>query len=364
MGLISRSQMLTATERGNARLAEIAGELAETAGKGALAPFTSGQAARAVWDGLDLSRRREVIRTLTPVILHPAGRGARAYDLESKVARYAMLAGRRTSERGPVRPPSQAAGGPRYRPGRDPGSRLLLHHRAGWLREEGFSHAVSERVPGLVIPVRDVHGDLRFSQYRPDKPRMRDGKPAKYELPHRARLVLDVPPAVLTRLGSPARPLWITEGPLKADAAVSAGLDCIAMFGVWGCAGATAGAARPRWPDWEHIALAGRTVYLVPDSDAATNPKVADAIGGSVPCWPAGMPTCGTSTCPLLPMAARPAWMTGWPFTAPMLTGCWPWPPMSPRPVAHARGTGDSRHFWHTPSQGGAGARRPGRAAG
>jgi hypothetical protein len=38
-----------------------------------------------VWDGLDLSRRREVIRALTPVILHPAGRGARSYDLAAKV---------------------------------------------------------------------------------------------------------------------------------------------------------------------------------------------------------------------------------------------------------------------------------------
>ena len=46
LGLISRSQMLEATERGNARLAEIAAELAETAGAGALAPFTRGQAAR------------------------------------------------------------------------------------------------------------------------------------------------------------------------------------------------------------------------------------------------------------------------------------------------------------------------------
>jgi len=85
VGLVSRSQMLAATERGNFRLAEIAAELAEAAGKGALAPFTRGQAVQAVWDGLDLSRRREVIRALTPVTLHPAGRGARSYDVESKV---------------------------------------------------------------------------------------------------------------------------------------------------------------------------------------------------------------------------------------------------------------------------------------
>jgi site-specific DNA recombinase len=85
LGLVSRSQMLAATERGNARLAEIGAELAEAAGKGALTPFTRGGAVRAVWDGLDLSRRREVIRALTPVVLHPAGRGARCYDLAAKV---------------------------------------------------------------------------------------------------------------------------------------------------------------------------------------------------------------------------------------------------------------------------------------
>ena len=80
LGLISRSQMLEGTERGNARLAEIAAELAEAAGAGALAPFARGQAAEAVWAGLDLSRRREVIRALATVTLHPAGRGAREFD--------------------------------------------------------------------------------------------------------------------------------------------------------------------------------------------------------------------------------------------------------------------------------------------
>jgi hypothetical protein len=85
LGLVTRSQLLAATERGTARLAEIGAGLATAAGKGALAPFTRGQAAAKVWDGLDLSRRREVIRTLTSVTLHPAGRGARSYDVESKV---------------------------------------------------------------------------------------------------------------------------------------------------------------------------------------------------------------------------------------------------------------------------------------
>ncbi len=80
LGLINRSQMLNATERGNARLAEIGAGLAEATGKGALVPFTRGQAAAEVWDSLDLSRRREVIRALGTVTLHPAGRGAREFD--------------------------------------------------------------------------------------------------------------------------------------------------------------------------------------------------------------------------------------------------------------------------------------------
>ena len=79
VGLVSRSQMIAATERGNGRLAEIAAELATTAGKGALVPFTRGQAAADVWDSLDLSRRREVVRALATVTLLPAGRGARGY---------------------------------------------------------------------------------------------------------------------------------------------------------------------------------------------------------------------------------------------------------------------------------------------
>jgi hypothetical protein len=35
-----------------------------------------------VWEGLDLSRRREVIRALGTVTLFPAGRGARVFDAQ------------------------------------------------------------------------------------------------------------------------------------------------------------------------------------------------------------------------------------------------------------------------------------------
>ena len=91
LGLVSRSQMIAATERGNARLAQIGAELAAAAGKGALVPFTRGQAAEAVWADLDLSRRREVIRALATVTLLPAGRGAREFDVRK--VRVESLAG-------------------------------------------------------------------------------------------------------------------------------------------------------------------------------------------------------------------------------------------------------------------------------
>jgi hypothetical protein len=79
-GLISRSQMLAATERGNARLAEISAGLAAAASTSALAPFAAAESAQAVWDSLDGARKRAVIDALAEVIINPAGRGARVFD--------------------------------------------------------------------------------------------------------------------------------------------------------------------------------------------------------------------------------------------------------------------------------------------
>ena len=80
LGLVSRAQMIAATQRGNARLAEIGAQLAAAAGESALAPFTAGESARKVWARLDNSRRRAVIAALCTVTLYPAGRGARVFD--------------------------------------------------------------------------------------------------------------------------------------------------------------------------------------------------------------------------------------------------------------------------------------------
>jgi site-specific DNA recombinase len=77
LGLVSRVQMLAATERGNARLEEIADELAGAARESVLAPLVAAENAAAVWDGLDLARKRATIKTLMSVTLLSPGKGTR-----------------------------------------------------------------------------------------------------------------------------------------------------------------------------------------------------------------------------------------------------------------------------------------------
>lgn len=147
-----------------------------------------------------------------------------------------------------------------------------------WLHDQGFSRSVSQRIPGLVIPVHDVNGTVPFVQFRPDHPQVLNGKTRKYEIPRFTRLVVDVPPQVLGKMGDPAIPLWITESPPKADAGVSAGLCCIAVLGVWAWKGTNGRGGKVILPCWESVALNGRTVYIAFDSDSASNGKVAEAI--------------------------------------------------------------------------------------
>ena len=77
LGRISRAQMLKATEAGNARLAEIGTELDNAARENVLAPLVAAENAASVWAGLDISRKRAVIKTLMMVTLHSPGRGPR-----------------------------------------------------------------------------------------------------------------------------------------------------------------------------------------------------------------------------------------------------------------------------------------------
>ncbi|MBW3628870.1 MAG: DUF3854 domain-containing protein [Gemmatimonadetes bacterium] len=88
------------------------------------------------------------------------------------------------------------------------------------------------------MPVYGVDGEIKTYQHRPDQPRVTRGKALKYETPARSGMCLDVPRPIRHQLADPSVSLFITEGARKADAAVSLGLCCIALLGVWNWRGA------------------------------------------------------------------------------------------------------------------------------
>jgi hypothetical protein len=147
------------------------------------------------------------------------------------------------------------------------------------LKRLGFSDYQCN-VPTLLVPVYGVEGEIATYQARPDQPRIgKQGKPLKYETPKGSRMAVDVPPRVRPQVGDSSVPLWITEGARKADAGVSAGLCTIALLGVWNWRGTNEAGGKTALADWESIALNGREVYLVFDSDAMEKRPVHQALG-------------------------------------------------------------------------------------
>lgn len=178
---------------------------------------------------------------------------------------------------------------------------LLLSHHEKLIRDSGISvevaaargyrtvsakselarlgFAASQRlVPALLVPVWNVRGEIGTYQIRPDEPRVVEGKPLKYETPRGTRMVLDVPPTVRSKLADPRTPLFITEGARKADAAVSRGLACVALLGVWNWRGSNEQEGKTALADWEAIALNERPVYIAFDSDVTSKKPVRSAL--------------------------------------------------------------------------------------
>lgn len=146
------------------------------------------------------------------------------------------------------------------------------------LRDLGFG-VTQQRPPALVIPIWGVSGETVLHQTRPDNPRRNGtGRALKYETPAKARMALDVPPMVRPQLGNPEVPLLITEGARKADSAVTAGLCCVSILGVWNWRGSSDAGGKVALGDWESVALNGRSTYVVFDSDIATKPEVHEAM--------------------------------------------------------------------------------------
>ena len=145
------------------------------------------------------------------------------------------------------------------------------------LKSRGFSDS-QLRVPTLLIPIYDVHGELALYQARPDEPRIKNGKPIKYETLAGGRMVLDAHPSIRHQLADPKVPLWITEGIKKGDSLVSHGCCTIALLGVWNWRGTNEHGGKTVLPDWEYIALNGRRVYLAFDSDVMVKREVFQAL--------------------------------------------------------------------------------------
>ncbi len=132
--------------------------------------------------------------------------------------------------------------------------------------------------PGLLVPLYGPGGDVVLHQFRPDEPRIKNGRQVKYETPAGARMVLDVHPTARGRLGDPSVPLFVTEGVKKGDALVSQGLCAVALVGVWNWRGTNEHGGKTALAEWESIALNGRKVYIVFDSDVMTKPGVQKAL--------------------------------------------------------------------------------------
>lgn len=137
-----------------------------------------------------------------------------------------------------------------------------------------------QRVPALVIPVWSVsRPSVAFYQARPGAPRVnQSGKPIKYETPRNVCMALDCHPLIRSQLQNPSVPLWITEGIRKADALVSAGVCCVSLLGVWNWRGKNEHGGKTALPDWDTIALNGRTAYVVFDSDVMVKSEVQNAL--------------------------------------------------------------------------------------
>lgn len=130
-------------------------------------------------------------------------------------------------------------------------------------------------IPGFLLPLRRKDGSVWGYQYRPDDPR----GVRKYETPWQQPNGIDIPPAIRDKIGDPSVPLFITEGTKKADSAVSAGLCCVALLGVWSWLGTNTVKGKVALPDWRDVALnGGRRIVLAYDSDVVSKRGPQDAM--------------------------------------------------------------------------------------
>ncbi len=158
------------------------------------------------------------------------------------------------------------------------------------LQPLGFAPS-QRRAPGLLLPHHGPDGSNSVYVYRPDSPRVNvnkrkrdpDGQyhndAIKYEYPKDTAMRVDCPPTCRALLGNPQIPLWITEGQKKADALASIKQCAIALLGVWNFKTTNKDGGKVfNDANFDHIALNGRDVRIVFDSDVMRKSEVKQAL--------------------------------------------------------------------------------------
>jgi putative DNA primase/helicase len=146
------------------------------------------------------------------------------------------------------------------------------HHKlAGILNRKNWPRKYG---PAVVYPYLDESGAVVLQRVKPDNPPKRDGKVVgKYLSPTGAAVRAYVPPMLNGELADANKVLLLTEGEKKSLAAVQAGLTTIGLSGVdcWHTKKSSA-----LLSDLERVEWKARRVFIVFDSDAATNENVRD----------------------------------------------------------------------------------------
>ncbi len=139
------------------------------------------------------------------------------------------------------------------------------------LAREGFGRTQQILVPGLLLPSFDIAQERTYPAFKPDTPRLREGRAAKYEWPSGSTSQLDIPKRAHKWAIDREMPIVFVEGPKKSDSLASHEI----------CAGAIGGCSNWKGDDviasLDLLRLKGRNAYVCPDSDWRGNPRVRRA---------------------------------------------------------------------------------------
>lgn len=134
----------------------------------------------------------------------------------------------------------------------------------------------------LAFPYYTLHGSAAdFARWKLFYEGSAGDRP-KYWQPKDSDPQLYLPPLIEWRslASDPAKTLTLTEGEKKSLAACQLGLPCIGVAGVWNWRAKLDDGERLTLPGFDQFTWKGRTVDLVPDSDAWRPEKERDILAG------------------------------------------------------------------------------------